>query len=573
MIQPPRWRGSVLDPYCIGRNAFLVVCIPSVLGTVALLPEGISLSRGFAVWLAASIVSTGLLGLVLLASARLRSRVTITRSLMPVAVLVTMVLAGAARGVGVVVILNLADIPDASGAAGRIVGSAVIFTVWLALIGGILSSVASYRAARQALLDEIVMRELQMRLVNESRAADQRETAAARMADTNEMVREILESAEVGQPDEYSRISLLLHRAIDERIRPLVHEMWFEPSPEFEAPQSHTGFLRRAYLTPIPLIWAMSLYAVIETAGACLALGLRLGVQAALIESAAFALVIVGERILRPRPGFLARTFTFLLLLVLPLTAAWVALHDQTQGLVPWFILVGFVLTAPILALACCTARAVFDKSGPSLQELQQLLERDEWTEQLETLERRAAENSLASVIHNTVQSRLLAAALQLETAAMTNDQGRAEGALLDARIALDSAQLSEAEVATAAESRLQSIADAWQGIIEVGVELDDGVLSGPNTRMALDVIEECVANAARHSSASVVDVSLRSTAGGLEVHVRDNGTPFTTSSAPGMGSDWMLRISAGRMTKSRSAAGWNQVSLVLGGEHAASHA
>jgi hypothetical protein len=506
MIQRPRWRGSVLDPYCIGRNAFLVVCIPSVLGTVALLPEGISPSRGFAVWLAASILSTGLLGLVLLASARVRSRMTITRSLMPVTVLVTMVLAGAARGVGVVVILNLADIPDASGAAGRIVGSAVIFTVWLALIGGILSSVASYRAARQALLDEIVMRELQMRLVNESRVADQRETAAARMADTNEMVREILESAEIGRPDEYSRISLLLHRAIDERIRPLVHEMWFEPSPEFEAPQSHSGFLRRAYLTPIPLIWAMSLYAVIEIAGACLALGVRLGVQAALIESAAFALVIVGERILRPRPGFLARTVTLLLLLVLPLAAAWVVLHDQTQGLVPWFILVGFVLTAPILALACCTARAVLDKSGASLQELQRLLERDEWTEQLETLERRAAENSLASVIHNTVQSRLLAAALQLETAAMTNDQGRAEGALLDARMALDSAQLSEAQFATAAESRLQSIADAWQGIMEVRVELVDGVLSGPNTRLALDVIEECVANAARHSSASVVE-------------------------------------------------------------------
>jgi signal transduction histidine kinase len=147
----------------------------------------------------------------------------------------------------------------------------------------------------------------------------------------------------------------------------------------------------------------------------------------------------------------------------------------------------------------------------------------------------------------------------------MTNDQGRAEGALFDARMALDSAQLSEAQVATAAESRLQSIADAWQGIIEVRVELDDGVLSGPNTRLALDVIEECVANAARHSSASVVDVSLRSTAGGLEVHVRDNGTPFTTTSAPGMGSDWMRRISAGRMTRSRSTAGWNQVSLVLG--------
>jgi signal transduction histidine kinase len=113
----------------------------------------------------------------------------------------------------------------------------------------------------------------------------------------------------------------------------------------------------------------------------------------------------------------------------------------------------------------------------------------------------------------------------------------------------------------------LQSIADAWQGIIEVRVELEDGLLSGPSTRLALDVIEECVANAARHSSASEVDVSIRSTAAGLEVHVRDNGTPFTTSSAPGMGSDWMLRISAGRMTTSRSTTGWNQVSLVLSDE------
>ena len=559
-----RWRGAVLDEFGIGKTAFWLVSIPSVLGVLTVLPSGISILHGFVLWMLASIVSTSFLGLVLMASADLRSRVHLSAVARRVVVLATMLLAGAARGLGIILVFALADVDDRTTAAARVLGSSVIFAVWLVLIGGFLSALAGYRAARQELLDEIVMRELQMRLVDEGRVADRRDLAALRMSDTTAMVREILASTDVGSSDECSRISMLLHRAIDERIRPLVHEMWFEPPPEFDAPSSIRGFLRRAFLTPVPLVWALALYAFIETTGALLAIGGSLGVAVALVEWVACAAVIVGERLIRPRPGLVSRSIMMLALLVAPLLSAWLLLGGRIEVQIPFFSLLAFVLTAPILTFTCCAARAVLDDRGPSLEELQERLERDDWAEQLEMLERRNAENSVASVIHNTVQARLLAAALQLETAAITHDQERATSALEDARTALNAAHPGQASVAWSPEERLMSIAAAWKGIVNVEIAYGSGLGSSAGMRLALDAVEECVANAARHASATIVEVSLARMGDGLQVIVSDNGLASVGGSGSGLGSDWMQRISAGRVTRTRTESGWNQVTLVV---------
>ena len=559
-----RWRGAVLDEFGIGKTAFWLVSIPSVLGVLTVLPSGISILHGFVLWMLASIVSTSFLGLVLMASADLRSRVHLSAVARRVVVLATMLLAGAARGLGIILVFALADVDDRTTAAARVLGSSVIFAVWLVLIGGFLSALAGYRAARQELLDEIVMRELQMRLVDEGRVADRRDLAALRMSDTTAMVREILASTDVGSSDECSRISMLLHRAIDERIRPLVHEMWFEPPPEFDAPSSIRGFLRRAFLTPVPLVWALALYAFIETTGALLAIGGSLGVAVALVEWVACAAVIVGERLIRPRPGLVSRSIMMLALLVAPLLSAWLLLGGRIEVQIPFFSLLAFVLTAPILTFTCCAARAVLDDRGPSLEELQERLERDDWAEQLEMLERRNAENSVASVIHNTVQARLLAAALQLETAAITHDQERATSALEDARTALNAAHPGQASVAWSPEERLMSIAAAWKGIVNVEIAYGSGLGSSAAMRLALDAVEECVANAARHASATIVEVSLARMGDGLQVIVSDNGSASVGGSGSGLGSDWMQRISAGRVTRTRTESGWNQVTLVV---------
>lgn len=559
-----QWRGALLDDYGVSRTAFWLVCIPSVLGILTVLPDRISIIGGVGLWASASIVSTGFLGIVLAVSALIRSRIRVSRAAAPFAVLLTMLLAGAARGAGVALTFGVADVDDRTTVMGRVIGSSLIFTIWLLLIGGFLSALAGYRAARKALLDEIVMRELQMRLFDEPRTLGLREDAVARLTETNAIVREILASADEGSAEEYARISLLLNRAIDERIRPLVHEMWFEPPPELTAPPSVSQFLRKAYLTQVPRLWALSLYAFIQFSSSIVTVGFRLGVEGALIECCAVAVILLGERTIRPVPSMLSRSITVALLLIAPLGFAWIALADQTRGMIPFFGLLALAVTAPILTLTCCAAKAVLDDRGPSLQELQARLDRDDWAEQLATLERRAAENSVASVIHNTVQARLLAAALQLETAAMTNDDARAAMALEDARSALDSATTNQPTAPRNVEDRLASIARAWQGIIEVEIIDSDVVFMSASAKLALDAIEECVANAARHASATQIEVSLRKGERSLEVIVRDNGHPFEPHAGAGMGTDWMQRVTRGRLERSRTPEGWNQVRLFL---------
>lgn len=133
-----RWRGAVLDEFGIGKTAFWLVSIPSVLGVLTVLPSGISILHGFVLWMLASIVSTSFLGLVLMASADLRSRVHLSAVARRVVVLATMLLAGAARGLGIILVFALADVDDRTTAAARVLGSSVIFAVWLVLIGGFL---------------------------------------------------------------------------------------------------------------------------------------------------------------------------------------------------------------------------------------------------------------------------------------------------------------------------------------------------------------------------------------------------------------------------------------------------
>ena len=79
MVKRIPWRGAVLDDVGIGRTAFWLVSIPSVLAVLTVLPEDISIPTGLLLWIVVSIVSTGLLGLVLWVSSAIRVRIPVSR--------------------------------------------------------------------------------------------------------------------------------------------------------------------------------------------------------------------------------------------------------------------------------------------------------------------------------------------------------------------------------------------------------------------------------------------------------------------------------------------------------------
>lgn len=557
-----RWPSGLLDEHAVGMASFLLVVPISAIGVLAILPaepvEGANLLMG---WLVASAISTAALGLVL-AIGHL-----FVRGVRPgcvgqrLVVALIVLAAGAARGAVLNLALAASPIGDGSSLLERTVSSMFFYAFWLALVGALVSSSARYRASRRALLDELLTRELQSRLLDSDRSRLRRDDAVARVAETTDAVRRLLDSTDIGSPGDVAELSRVLREAIDDRVRPMVHGMWHRPDAEVHDARSRRAFLDRAWLARIPLNWAVPAYAVLAAVGATLAMGWQLGVLAAGAEALTVLTLAVLERLWRSPATIASRALLMVGIAVLPPVVALALVSPRLSEDVSMLVLVVLGLTAPAVVLATCATRTELDDRGRTLHELQARLEREEWREQLEALEHREADRSLASTVHNTVQARLIAASIQLESAALADDDVRARAAIRDARAALDTAVWNQ-EIPTAGlTERLVSIREAWRGILTVDIECDEAIEHAASARIIADVIEECVANASRHAGAKRVSVGIRRVGQDVEIVVRDDGGPSDAESTEGVGTAWMRVVSGGTLRRV-SEPGGSVVSL-----------
>jgi len=215
-------------------------------------------------------------------------------------------------------------------------------------------------------------------------------------------------------------------------------------------------------------------------------------------------------------------------------------------------------------------AQTVLGDRASTIAELRALSRDPAWDAHIQELHRRVAESSVATFLHGTIQSRLTAAALQLQTAAKTNDLVRAEAAvdLAVATVALASQPVGPALPVSPAD-RLSAFALAWAGIANISIDLPIGVdatagTNGPTGQermiawaLVADAIEECVTNAIRHGKASAVQVTCRDLGDALEATISDNGAwdkktvtagsePVDSAQPAGIGFTLVERISDG---------------------------
>ena len=184
--------------------------------------------------------------------------------------------------------------------------------------------------------------------------------------------------------------------------------------------------------------------------------------------------------------------------------------------------------------------RAVADQVGLALRTARLSAEGRE----LAVLEERTR---LAREIHDTLAQQLTAIVLQLEAAEalVARDEERARSVVVAAR---DQARLALAEArrsvwdlrpvpleATGLVAAVQAEARRWQQRTHVRTRVHvEGVPArlalAPATEVAVfRVVQEALANVARHSGAHTVEVRLAEDAGMLEVTVRDDGAGFET--------------------------------------------
>jgi signal transduction histidine kinase len=153
-------------------------------------------------------------------------------------------------------------------------------------------------------------------------------------------------------------------------------------------------------------------------------------------------------------------------------------------------------------------------------------------------------ERQLASFLHNSLQSELLAVAGQLEDAANSNDQQKSAeilqkvNSLINRSFIDDFHNFSESPL-----ERLETIRNSWKGILNIHVDIPDMLLQSQERNLVLvQTIEEFVANSFRHSKATEISVNGISDEFGIRLTLVSNGVR-KISKRRGLGSEWLDQI------------------------------
>lgn len=151
----------------------------------------------------------------------------------------------------------------------------------------------------------------------------------------------------------------------------------------------------------------------------------------------------------------------------------------------------------------------------------------------------------LASYLHNTFQSELLALSQQLAAVALTRDT--AETARVLQRVsAVANRSLSE-ELSRMSQDpleRLNSVVDSWENLLEIDLQIEKQFLKAHlNSIMFVQTLEEVATNAFRHDKATKLSITSEMGEVGVRIYFQSNGKQ-PISKSKGVGTLWLDQVS-----------------------------
>jgi len=166
--------------------------------------------------------------------------------------------------------------------------------------------------------------------------------------------------------------------------------------------------------------------------------------------------------------------------------------------------------------------------------------------------EERRIRMELATLLHGSVQSRLLTAAALLSQNPSNTPNPEVEAALVNVAGLLFDSPVEDLGL----RSGMELAAEPWRVLmdisISIGPEVSDTVESVPLVHIA----QEALANAFRHGSASSVRITINGDARHATMTVVDNGAFDPRRSQPGLGSALLDSLASGRWELTQSEQG-----------------
>lgn len=429
---------------------------------------------------------------------------------------------GTLRGVVFVELAGVWGIRLSSDNATQVVNSAVSAIVWLTLAGLVIGGRDRYRGRYRALL------------MQGDADVDWDQHPSVEQVKRN--LGTALSTSDASIPVDPGEVADAIRREIDTNIRPLSHRLWF--GTEEEEPRSRLIPLVRDALTSwtVPTRVVAIAWFLTAILGAARWLGFEQGVMASVVSTLLIVVVIVAIGRWTPsRPLWRVSALAFGSIVVVIATDGVLRLLEFPSRL---YVDTGSLVLLPVTVLALVLVSAAISLIESDRRTILEVAERE--SREIATSRRQSA------FLHNSLQSELTGMALQLDEAARTGSADEARVALERVH-ALLARSISDdfADFLENPRERTDRIIDGWRGICEVSIDLDPAALGDPRLRVAVQAIEEIIANAVRHGGASAIGVRVLVESRGLVVSGESNAhvVDGRVSGGVGLGSHVLATI------------------------------
>jgi signal transduction histidine kinase len=442
---------------------------------------------------------------------------------------------GAIRGYFFYQAVDALELNPPGDLLNRILASAATTLFWLCAANILINFSRAFRSRYEQSLKKFIERNLAVI----PSLLPSKESAAELTILQEELANSLTSRLDDGDAQNLREVAELLKSKINLQLRPLSRRIWLRSLNEY--PRIRYGRMLKDSINFLDFSKPIFVLAILF-------------------------LALLSNLSIRSFTESLVRTSTFLLLLLVILSLAKTRVFSNHYvylvmiGIVP---VIGSEFIALLLEYAgSWTATLLISMVAPSLMVVLSLFSltlRDHSLiiELLESYEIHKIPNTskafdvgerhLASYLHNSLQSELLAIAGQLEEAAISNDREKSAeilqrvSALINRSFIDDFQKFAESPL-----ERLETVRKSWSGILQIEIDIPEALLTSPARNASLvQTIEEFAANSYRHGKATKITASAIENSIGLHLTLKSNGSK-KVSTKRGLGSEWLDQIAIG---------------------------
>lgn len=563
--RPQGGTATWLSPLALSNTALFWATLIGGFSTLVLVPGTASIGLFSWQWLAVVAASQAAFAIVIIA----------VRLVAPApgrgTVFFTLAISGAIRGLVIGLGAGLLGVSPMTVATliSRSLNSAVISVIGVALIGATLAWRADFRAQYRLLSDRALLLGSATATDADAVVIDPQVLDAwtSMKSDLDTTLKVASDRLAAGaSPTNLNEAADLLTSAIDVRLRPAARAMWQDTESVEQPLRLRTLLIDTIARWQLPLREILGFLAVVVGIGSL--------VRSGVIDGGAYTLryiIVTGlmlwcsTSLAKVLPRFAPAIALVTLVLLPPVILAtdyWIGdvflgLPEDPTGQII------VALQTPITTVFIAMAVAAVRDRQRVLDALQARIDAEAMILRNGHASRDAQRLSL--FVHHSVQSELSALAMQVREAASTGDAETMNEVRLNALQRLEQLEALDAHSppwlsTIGGRERITQVVDAWTGILDIEITLPDELTCRADQwQLAATVIEEGLANAARHGDAGHVTIAGRLVDAALLIELADDGAgvsraptvaaPTSTESiteGSGLGMRWLDRVTPG---------------------------